>query len=155
MAYTPTNVKQLRGFLGFTGYYRRFIKSYANVSSPLTDLLKKEGFRWNQAADIAFGKLKRAINEAPVLSLPDFSQPFILETDALGIGVGAVLGKNGHPIAFFPKKLVPRMQKQSAYIIELLAITEALAKFRHYLLGNKFVIRTGQRSLKNLMDQSL
>lgn len=99
--------------------------------------------------------LKKAITEAPVLSLPDFSQPFILETDASGIGVGAVLGHNGHPIAYYSKKLAPRMQKQSAYTRELLAITEALAKFRHYLLGNKFIIRTDQRSLKSLMDQSL
>ncbi|MCI00250.1 transposon TF2-1 polyprotein, partial [Trifolium medium] len=95
------------------------------------------------------------MTEAPVLGLPDFSQPFIIETDASGIGVGAVLGQNGHPIAYFSKKLSPRMQKQSAYTRELLAITEALAKFRHYVLGNKFIIRTDQRSLKSLMDQSL
>lgn len=90
-----------------------------------------------------------------MLALPNFNQPFILETGASGIGVGAVLSQNGHPIAYFLKKLAPRMQKQSAYTRELLAITEALVKFRHYLLGNKFTERTYQRSLKSLMDQSL
>jgi hypothetical protein len=141
----PTNVKQLRGFLGLTGYYKRFIKSYATIATPLTNLLKKE----------AFSHLKSAITSAPVLTLPQFNQPFTLETDASGTGVGAVLSQGGHLIAFFSKKMVPRMQKQSAYTRELFAITEAIAKLRHYLLGHKFTIKTDQKSLGSLLDQSL
>ncbi|MCH83059.1 hypothetical protein A2U01_0003873, partial [Trifolium medium] len=151
----PLNVKQLRGFLGLTGYYRRFIKSYAQIAGSLTDLLKKDAFDWTHEAETAFQNLKQAVTSAPVLSLPDFSKPFTLETDASGTGVGAVLGQQGHPIAYFSKKLSPRRQKQSAYIRELLAITEALAKFRHYLLGHRFVIKTDQKGLKSLLEQSL
>lgn len=79
----------------------------------------------------------------------------MLETDASGTSLGEVLSQNGHPIAFFSKKLAPRAQKQSAYVRELMAITVALAKFRHYLLGHPFVLRTDWKSLKNLLDQSL
>jgi hypothetical protein len=151
----PINTKQLRGFLGLTGYYRRFVKGYAAIAAPLTDLLKKEAFKWTTEATKAFENLKVAITTAPVLALPQFSIPFTIETDASGTGVGAVLSQLGHPIAFFSKKMVPRMQKRSAYTRELFAITEAIAKFRHYLLGHKFVIRTNQKSLRSLMDQSL
>jgi hypothetical protein len=151
----PTNVKQLRGFLGLTGYYRRFVKGYARIASPLTELLRKDAFVWNPTAESSFHQLKQAITTAPVLKLPNFAEPFTLEIDASGIGVGAVLGQGGHPIAYFSKKLSLRRQKQSAYIRELLAITEALAKFRHYLLGHKFVLKTDQKSLRSLLDQSL
>jgi hypothetical protein len=95
------------------------------------------------------------INRVLYTLMLDFDEPFTLETDASGTGVGAVLGQKGHPIAYFSKKLSLRRQKQSTYIRELLAITEALSKFRHYLLGHKFIIKTGQKSLKSLMEQSL
>lgn len=92
---------------------------------------------------------------APVLGLPNFQQPFILETNASEVGIGAVLHQNGHPIAYFSKKLAPSTQKKSASFSEMLAIAEAISKCRYYLLGHGFIIRTDQKSLRSLMDQSL
>jgi len=151
----PTSLPLLRGFLGLTGYYRKFVRSYASIAAPLTDLTKKEAFVWNPEAEKAFELLKTALTTAPLLRLPNFSLPFVLETDASGVGIGAVLMQEGHPVAYFSQKLSSRMQKQSAYVRELFAVTQAMAKFRHYLLGHRFLIRTDQRSLKELLTQSL
>ncbi|KAL1551486.1 hypothetical protein AAHA92_19326 [Salvia divinorum] len=150
---TPSTVKQLRGFLGLTGYYRRFIAHYAMIAAPLTDLLKKDSFAWTSVAEDSFKALKAAMTSAPVLRLPDFTRTFYVETDASDFGIGAVLLQDGHPLAFFSKKLGPRRRSTSTYHKELYAIVEAVQKWRQYLLGREFIIRSDQKSLQDLLQQ--
>jgi hypothetical protein len=97
----PADVKQLRSFLGLAGYYRKFVRHYAIIAWPLTDLLKKGAlFVWTDMHKSSFAALKSALIEAPVLGLPNFAKPFQLHTDACDSGVGAVLLQDGHPLAY-------------------------------------------------------
>lgn len=142
----PTNLKGVRGFLVLSGYYRKFIRGYAMIASPLTDLLRKDAFHWSLEAEQAFKVLQSAITTAPVLQLPNFNKIFILETDASGFGIGYVLLQDQHSIAFYGHKLSKRLQQASVYVRELHAITSAVGKWRQYLLGSRFIIRTDQKN---------
>lgn len=87
---TPTSFTELRGFLGLTGYYRRFVHRYGVLAKPLTLLLQQKSFQWTDAAQLAFRNLKHAMSSTPVLGIPDFSRPFFVETDASDLGIGAI-----------------------------------------------------------------
>lgn len=100
----PKTLKQLRGFLSFAGYYRRFVSNYGKLCIPLINLLT-DAFHWNPAATEAFELLKKAMTSLPVLALPNFQKSFVIETDASGSGIGAMLMQQGHPIAFVSKGL--------------------------------------------------
>ncbi|XP_078443745.1 uncharacterized protein LOC144713125 [Wolffia australiana] len=149
----PATLKELRGFLGLTGYYRRFASNYAAIAQPLTALLKKNSFAWTEKADLSFIDLKQALSKAHVLRLPNFSLPFSIETDASDIAVGAVLLQENHPIAYFSKAFPCPTRYKSAYERELMAVVWAISKWKHYLMFNKFTIYTDQFSLRFLTDQ--
>ncbi|GJY66109.1 putative mitochondrial protein [Tanacetum coccineum] len=126
----PMNIKKLRGFLGLTGYYRRFIKDYAAISRPLTALLKKNSFEWSSDAQAAFESLKSAMINALVLALPNFQEEFTVETDASDEGIGAVLQQQGHSIAFLSRSLAPKHKGLSTCEKELWVVVYALEKWR-------------------------
>lgn len=153
---TPSCVKELRSFLGLAGYYRKFIRHFGVISQPLTSLLKKGIiFVWTPDHDVAFQTLKQALVTAPVLALPDFSTPFMIETDASDTGIGAVLMQRGHPLAFLSKTLGPKSRGLSTYEKEYMAILTAVQQWRPYLQQSEFVILTDHKSLSQLNEQRL
>lgn len=108
---------------------------------------------WSPVAQDVFDKLKQAMIITSGLSLPDFSVPFVVETDALGFGMGVVLMQRSHPIAYFSKQFCPKLLRSPTYIRELHAITTAVKRWLQYLLGHAFVILTDHKRLRELMTQ--
>ncbi|KAK3561619.1 hypothetical protein QTP86_010759 [Hemibagrus guttatus] len=156
----PTTIKELQRFLGFANFYRRFIRGYSSITSPLTSLLrnKPKSLTWNPAATQAFDALKTAFTTAPLLAHPNPELPFIVEVDASTTGVGAVLSQQQgnppifHPCAFFSRKLSPAEANYDIGNRELLAIKLALEEWRHWLEGAKhpFVVLTDHKNLEYL-----
>lgn len=152
---TPKNITALRAFLGLTGFYRRFVLNYASIAHPLIDLLKANSFTWTPKTQAAFENLKQAMTHLPTLTLPDFTKPFEVTTDASILVVGAVLSQESRPLAFFSKKLTPRLSASSTYVCELYALTESIKRWRQYLLGSTFKIFTDHKRIKCLMTQTI
>ena len=139
----PSNVKELRSFLGLSNYYRKFLPRYSEVSKPLTDLTKKRNeFNWNDLAEEAFGKIKDLISGDLMLRHPVLDKPFIIQTDASDYAVaGVLLQKDGNdellPLEFYSRKLNDSEFNYSIHDKELLAIKESLQEWRHYVLYAK------------------
>ena len=151
----PRSARAVRGFLGLAGYYRKFVHDYSTIAAPLAALTKKDGFSWSEEAAAAFQALKHAVTSAPVLALPDFAQPFVVECDASTYGFGAVLLQDKHPLAFFSRPVAPRQRALAAYEREMIGLVLAIRHWRPYLWGRQFVVRTDHFSLKYLLDQRL
>ncbi|CAG2224863.1 Retrovirus-related Pol polyprotein from transposon 297 [Mytilus edulis] len=148
----PKNVNEVRSFLGLAGYYRRFIPSFSEIASPMTNLTKKGlKFLWDQDCQNAFEVLKEKLISAPILSYPIGDGEFILDTDASGHAIGAVLSQvqDGEEkvIAYASRMLSDTQQKYCTTYRELLAVITFVKYFRHYLLGQQFRIRTDHASL--------
>ncbi|PJE77625.1 hypothetical protein CI610_03448 [invertebrate metagenome] len=151
----PLTKKGIRSFLGMTGYYRRFVKNYAKLAAPLTNLIRKDRPRqiqWTDDSVKAFNDLKDEMTRAPVLANPDFNEPFTIQTDASNVAIGAVLSQviddEEHPIAYISRKLLPREQNYSTVEKECLAIVWSVESFAYYISGVKFTIQTDHNPLK-------
>lgn len=153
---TPKTVKQLQSFIGLTSYYRRFVKNFSQIASPLYALTKKNAkFNWTPACQEAFDTLKQKVTSPPVIAFPDFSEPFILQTDASEKAIGAVLmNYDRKPIAFISRAMKPEETRYHITDQELLAIVWAVKKFEHYLLGQKFEVETDHKALESLFKES-
>lgn len=173
----PSNVGELRSFLGFASYYRRFVEGFAKLAGPLHKLVAAcsssgprkrapRGFTegdWTEQCQVSFKELKNRLTTAPVLAYADFSRPFILEVDASQSGLGAVLsqehGDKVRPIAYASRSLRPterNMTNYSSMKLEFVALKWAMTeKFREYLLGQKCIVYTDNNPLSHLTSAKL
>ena len=153
---TPTSVKTLKSFLGLCSFYRRFIRGYSDIVSPMHVLLKKDTkFVWTDKCETAFNKLKHAMSTAPILRFPDFNKPFTLVTDASYQALSYILcqeddGKTLHPVGYGGRCLRDNERKFSVTEIELASILEACKHFHPYLANRPFKVLCDHVSLKYL-----
>jgi hypothetical protein len=163
----PANVHDVRPFLGLCGYYRRYVKNFAKLASPLHNLTaravkKRQPVDWLLVLEHAFQELKLALTSGPVLLMPDLGKPFVVETDASDYAVGAVLLQHGdnvclHPVSFESCELNSSQRKYPAQERELLAILHAWQKWSLYLHGAvaTTVVYTDHSLLQCLANQKM
>ncbi|KAL0303326.1 UNVERIFIED_CONTAM: Retrovirus-related Pol polyprotein from transposon [Sesamum radiatum] len=150
----PSDVHDLRSFLGLANYYRYFVKGYSEIARPMTDLLKKmETRNWTPQCQVSFDNLKRAMVTDPMLALPDMSKPFVVETDASNFALRGVIMQDDHPVAFESRKLKDVEWRYSVHEKELLAVIHCLRLWRHYFLGPPFVVKTDNTVVSHFMTQ--
>jgi hypothetical protein len=116
------------------------------------DLTKDGAFIWTEESQKTFDHMNEVISTCPILALPDFTLPFVLECDAFDEGIGEDLMQGGHPIVFESRKLSQIERLYSIYDKEMLAIMHSLTKFRQYLVGNKFLVKTDHNNLKYFLE---
>jgi transposase InsO family protein len=143
---TPKTVREVRGFLGFTGFYRRFIRTYSDLARPLNDLLKKDkSWKWGSEQQKSFESIRDQILKSPILVFPDFDKQKMIETDSSTYASGGVLNQleddgKWHPVAFLSKGLTPAERNYTIGEQELLAIIKCLKTWRHLLEGTNHPI---------------
>ena len=150
---TPQDVTDVKKFLGLCSYYRRFVPDFATISKPLTQLTEKNStFQWGETQQFSFDTLKNLLISAPIMSYPQSSSPFILDTDASSTGIGAVLSQiiqgEERVIAYGSRVLTKAERQYCVTRREMLAVVYFTRYFKHYLLGQKFLLRTDHASLR-------
>ena len=153
----PCNVSDIRTFLGFASYHRRFIKNFAGIADPLTRLTKKKSiFQWTETEQFAFDTLKQALITAPMMHHPAPKAPFILDTDASAYAIGGQLSQvvDGveRVVAYASQTLSKSQRNYCTTNRELLAVVQMIRHYRHYLYGRKFLLRTDHSSLRWLLN---
>jgi len=148
----PRSAWALCGFLGLTGYYRKFLAGYGGVAAPPIALLQWEAFSWNDEAEAAFFQLKAALVSASLLRLPDFSMRFIVDCDASGVRFGTVLHQGDSAMAYFNRAVAIHHAKLPAYERELIGLVKAVCHWQPYLWGRSFTVRTDHWILKYILD---
>ena len=148
----PKNVHDVKSFYGLCSYYRKFVQNFAKIAAPLTKLMKADNkFHWDADAEESFNELKRKLTQSPILALPRQDGRFILDTDASDFAIGGVLSQvqDGFErvIAYGSRSLSKEEKNYCVTRRELLAVTEFLKKYRQYLLGRNFTIRTDHSAL--------
>lgn len=149
----PKCAKDVRRLFGMASWYRRFVSNFATITAPLTDVVKKgKVFRWTPEAAAAFEQLKKILVSAPVLASPDYSKPFVIQTDASDVGIGGVLlqgeGDDEHAVAYYSQKLSSAQRKYQTTERECLAVIVGIEKFRPYIEGTHFTVMTDHASLQ-------
>ncbi|CAF3358581.1 unnamed protein product [Rotaria socialis] len=156
----PIRLKDVRTFLGLTGYYRRFIRNYATIAEPLISLTRNtdnKPFHWSLSCQQAFDHLRHLLIEAPIIAYPQFDKPFILQLDASDVGLSAILAQKlvdddgvhrEHVIGYASRTLSASERKFSPTERECLAIVYGCSHFRPYLEGVRFTILTDHKALK-------
>ena len=159
---TPRDIRGVRSFFGFTNYYRRYIRHYAELVNPLTDLTKKDvGYQWGPMQQKAFEAVKIALCNAPILVFPDPLLPYLAVTDASKHAVGGAIMQdqsNGlRPIAFHSKTLTVSKMKYSAYERKLAATAYCFLMWRHYIEGcpGGVIVMMEHQTLRSLMDHQV
>lgn len=145
------NITEVQSFHGFASFYRRFVRYFSTITTPLTEIVKKNvGFHWRLEQEHAFNTIKDSLCKAPILALPNFDKTFKIECDASGIGIRAVLMQDKRPIAYFSEKLSGAALNYPTYDKELYLLVQDLETWQHYLWPKEFVIHSNHESLKHL-----
>jgi hypothetical protein len=152
----PLNYSQIHSVIGLASYYRKFVKNFESIISPLLRAAQNKNITKTDECQNAFNNIKTSLQSEPILKLPDFTRPFSLNTDACKYGVSAVLTQSHagqeHPIAYFSKHLTRAQRNYSTTERELLAIVLAVHHFKQFLYGGNLIVWSDHQPLKHLVS---